>query len=129
LKEEKFVEGEATVRGRVAELEEMLYLKEQESDARQMQINHLLSLPNQFEHAAEVNAMRNTLQRQERIHLQARLEAEAEKATVCMASTGRPRAGEQELGLLSEFGGSKTGNVRRGHLSLSSLTCSRPGFS
>jgi hypothetical protein len=51
----------AVVRDRVAELEEMLYLKEQESDARQMQINHLLSLPNQLEHASEVNKMRNKL--------------------------------------------------------------------
>ena len=51
----------ALMRNRAAELEEALYLKEQESGARQMQINHLLSLPNQFEHAAEVNAMRTKL--------------------------------------------------------------------
>jgi hypothetical protein len=51
----------ALLRDRAAELEEALYLKEQESGARQMQINHLLSLPNQFEHAAEVNAMRTKL--------------------------------------------------------------------
>jgi hypothetical protein len=51
----------ALMRNRVAELEEALYLKEQESGARQMQINYLLSLPNQLEHAAEVNAMRNKL--------------------------------------------------------------------
>ena len=51
----------ALMRNRVTELEEALYLKEQESSARQMQINYLLSLPNQLEHAAEVNAMRNKL--------------------------------------------------------------------
>jgi hypothetical protein len=51
----------ALLRDRAAELEEALYLKEQESGARQMQINHLLSLSNQFEHAAEVNTMRNKL--------------------------------------------------------------------
>jgi hypothetical protein len=51
----------AVVRDRVAELEENLYLKEQESGARQMQINYLLSLPNQLEHASEVNMMRNKL--------------------------------------------------------------------
>jgi len=56
----------AVVRGRVAELEEMLYLKEQESDARQMQIHYLLSLPNQLEHASEVNKMRNKLWEAER---------------------------------------------------------------
>jgi chorismate mutase len=49
------------MRARIAELEESLYLKEQESGARQMQINHLLSLSNQLEHAAEVNTMRNKL--------------------------------------------------------------------
>ena len=54
------------VRDRVAELEENLYLKEQESDARQMQINYLLSLPNQLEHASEVNMMRNKLWEAER---------------------------------------------------------------
>jgi len=46
------------MRSRIAELEETLYLKEHESGARQMQINHLLSLSNQLEHAAEVNLMR-----------------------------------------------------------------------
>ena len=49
------------MRSRIAELEETLYLKEHESGARQMQINHLLSLSNQLEHAAEVNTMRNKL--------------------------------------------------------------------
>ncbi len=53
-------------RDRIAELEEKLYLKEQESDARQMQINYLLSLPNQLEHASEVNMMRNKLWEAER---------------------------------------------------------------
>lgn len=49
------------MRARIAELEESLYLKEQESGARQMQINHLLSLPNQLEHASDLNLMRNKL--------------------------------------------------------------------
>lgn len=49
------------MRSRIAELEETLYLKEHESGARQMQINHLLSLSNQLEHAAEVSRMRNKL--------------------------------------------------------------------
>ncbi len=56
----------AVLRFRIAELEEALYLKEQESGARQMQINHLLSLSNQLEHASEVNTMRNQLREAEK---------------------------------------------------------------
>ena len=56
----------AVLRFRIAELEESLYLKEQESGARQMQINYLLSLQNQLEHASEVNMMRNKLREAER---------------------------------------------------------------
>jgi hypothetical protein len=56
----------SVMRGRIAELEENLYLKEQESGARQMRINHLLSLPNQLEHASEVNTMRNKLREAEK---------------------------------------------------------------
>jgi hypothetical protein len=59
LEEMQSVAG--VMRARIAELEESLYLKEQESGARQMQINYLLSLSNQLEHAAEVNTMRNKL--------------------------------------------------------------------
>lgn len=56
----------AVLRCRITELEESLYLKEQESGARQMQINHLLSLSNQLEHASEVNMMRNKLREAEK---------------------------------------------------------------
>ena len=49
------------MRGKVADLEHTLLLKEQESSARQMQINHMLTLPNQLEHASEVNSMRHKL--------------------------------------------------------------------
>jgi hypothetical protein len=59
LEDERFLS--ITMRSRIAELEETLYLKEHESGARQMQINHLLSLSNQLEHAAEVSKMRNKL--------------------------------------------------------------------
>lgn len=65
----KLDQGAAVVelqKARVLELEERLYLKEQESSARQMQISYLLSLSNQLEHAAEVNIMRNKLREAEK---------------------------------------------------------------
>jgi hypothetical protein len=46
------------LRNRISDLETKLYCKEQESIAKQMQINHMLTLPNQLEHASEVNKMR-----------------------------------------------------------------------
>ena len=54
------------MRNRVADLEAEFFLKEQESASRQLQINHLLSLPNQLEHASEVNSMRNKLREAEK---------------------------------------------------------------
>ena len=54
------------MRGRVADLEHALRLKEQESSAKQLQINHMLTLPNQLEHASEVNRMRHKLHEAEK---------------------------------------------------------------
>jgi hypothetical protein len=85
---------------RILDLRRALHLKEQESAARQLQISHMLALPNQLEHASEVNRMRTRLREAEKEVKE--LRAQPEQAEAPAAKGVVPRVDLQQDAQLAQ---------------------------